>query len=200
MLEGILLKTNPIKKTHDKVHLNMEKICRNPVAIIFLVCFFLVGTSFNISLIFPFNTITSISPSSNSHFVESKMKQINNKENNHSIARFAYLISGSKGDVEKLWRCLRSMYHPWNYYVVHLDLESNVEERLELALRLKQDEIFGQVGNVYMISKANMVTYRGPTMVANTLHASAILLEKHKDWDWFINLSASDYPLVTQDG
>jgi hypothetical protein len=64
----------------------------------------------------------------------------------------------------------------------------------------KKEPIFAKVGNVYMITKANMVTYRGPTMVANTLHACAILLKRSKDWDWFINLSASDYPLVTQDG
>ncbi|KAM0046487.1 putative glycosyl transferase, family 14, Phosphofructokinase superfamily [Helianthus debilis subsp. tardiflorus] len=50
-----------------------------------------------------------------------------------------------------------------------------------------------------MITKANLVTYRGPTMVANTLHAAAMLLRDGGDWDWFINLSASDYPLVTQD-
>uniref|UniRef100_A0A453GE21 Uncharacterized protein n=1 Tax=Aegilops tauschii subsp. strangulata TaxID=200361 RepID=A0A453GE21_AEGTS len=31
--------------------------------------------------------------------------------------------------------------------------------------------------------------YRGPTMVANTLHASAMLLRRSRDWDWFINLS-----------
>lgn len=37
-------------------------------------------------------------------------------------------------------------------------------------------------------------------MVANTLHAAAVLLREGGDWDWFINLSASDYPLVTQDG
>lgn len=199
------------------VSLNMEKTCANPLAITFLICLFLLGTSFNMTLIFPFHTITSIifsifpsyititnNQHSNSYFVESKINQLSQYppiiNNNPSIPRFAYLISGSKGDLEKLWRCLRSMYHPWNYYVVHLDLESNVQERLELALRLKKDEIYTQVGNVYMISKANMVTYRGPTMVANTLHACAILLEKHKDWDWFINLSASDYPLVTQDG
>lgn len=36
-------------------------------------------------------------------------------------------------------------------------------------------------------------------MLATTLHAMAILLRTCK-WDWFINLSASDYPLVTQDG
>ncbi|KAL0431683.1 UNVERIFIED_CONTAM: Beta-glucuronosyltransferase GlcAT14B [Sesamum radiatum] len=37
-------------------------------------------------------------------------------------------------------------------------------------------------------------------MVANSLHAAAILLKEGGHWDWFINLSASDYPLVTQDG
>ena len=37
-------------------------------------------------------------------------------------------------------------------------------------------------------------------MIAATLHGAAILLKKAKDWDWFINLSTSDYPLVTQDG
>ncbi|OIW08253.1 hypothetical protein TanjilG_15214 [Lupinus angustifolius] len=116
-----------------------------------------------------------------------------------TIPRFAYLISGSKGDLEKLWRTLHALYHPLNHYVVHLDLESPLEERLELASRIEKQPIFTKVGNVFMIQKANMVTYRGPTMVANTLHACAILLKRSKDWDWFINLSASDYPLVTQD-
>ena len=116
------------------------------------------------------------------------------------IPRFAYLISGSKGDLPKLWRTLHALYHPLNYYVVHLDLESSADERRELAWRVRAHPVFAEVGNVYMHEKANLVTYRGPTMVANTLHACAILLKRYKDWDWFINLSASDYPLVTQDG
>ncbi|KAG6576998.1 Beta-glucuronosyltransferase GlcAT14B, partial [Cucurbita argyrosperma subsp. sororia] len=119
--------------------------------------------------------------------------------NEPTIPRFAYLISGSKGDLEKLWRLLKALYHPLNQYVVHLDLESPAEERLELASRVRNESLFVEVQNVFMISKANMVTYRGPTMVANTLHACAILLKRSRDWDWFINLSASDYPLVTQD-
>ncbi|GJX23377.1 beta-glucuronosyltransferase GlcAT14B-like protein [Tanacetum coccineum] len=69
---------------------------------------------------------------------------------------------------------------------------------MELGRFVKGNEVFGRFGNVVMIEKANLVTYRGPTMVANTLHAAAVLLKKW-DWDWFINLSASDYPLVTQD-
>ncbi|KAK4344558.1 hypothetical protein RND71_034734 [Anisodus tanguticus] len=113
--------------------------------------------------------------------------------------RFAYLISGSNGDLDQLWRTLKSLYHPWNYYVVHLDLKSSAEERLDLASRIAKEPVFTKIGNVYVITKANMVTYRGPTMVSNTLHAASILLKKYKHWDWFINLSASDYPLLTQD-
>lgn len=87
-----------------------------------------------------------------------------------------------------------------NQYVVHLDLESPENERRDLKEAVDAHPLFRRVGNVRMITKANLVTYRGPTMVANTLHAAAILLKEGGDWDWFINLSASDYPLVTQDG
>ncbi|KAF0915942.1 hypothetical protein E2562_000581 [Oryza meyeriana var. granulata] len=115
------------------------------------------------------------------------------------VARLAYLVSGSKGDLDRLWRTLHAIYHPRNLYVVHLDREAAVAERLELAARVANSTVFRQVGNVEVIRRANMVTYRGPTMVANTLHACAVLLRRSRDWDWFINLSASDYPLMTQD-
>lgn len=114
--------------------------------------------------------------------------------------RFAYLISGSKHDSAMLIRTLLALYHPNNRYVVHLDAESAPEERIELHKFVKNHPVFVKFGNVVMITKANLVTYRGSTMVANTLHAAAILLRDGGDWDWFINLSASDYPLVTQDG
>ncbi|ONK81036.1 uncharacterized protein A4U43_C01F24550 [Asparagus officinalis] len=72
-------------------------------------------------------------------------------------------------------------------------------ERLEVAVEIRADPTYKRFGNVRVVKKANLVTYRGPTMVANTLHAAAILIKEGGDWDWFINLSASDYPLVTQD-
>ncbi|XP_052162326.1 beta-glucuronosyltransferase GlcAT14B-like [Oryza glaberrima] len=115
------------------------------------------------------------------------------------VARLAYLVSGSKGDLDRLWRTLHALYHPRNLYVVHLDREAAVSERLELAARVANSSMFRRVGNVEVIRRSNMVTYRGPTMVANTLHACAVLLRRSRDWDWFINLSASDYPLMTQD-
>ncbi|TYK09670.1 beta-glucuronosyltransferase GlcAT14B-like [Cucumis melo var. makuwa] len=49
------------------------------------------------------------------------------------------------------------------------------------------------------MAQSNLVTYKGPTMIACTLQAISVLLRESMDWDRFINLSASDYPLMTQD-
>ncbi|KAI3446927.1 hypothetical protein Pfo_030985 [Paulownia fortunei] len=131
-------------------------------------------------------------------FAESKL-HITPANPSSRIPRLAYLISGSSGDCESLKRTLKALYHPLNQYVVHLDLESKAEERIELVNFVKNEALFVEVGNVRVMVKSNLVTYRGPTMVSNTLHAAAILLKEGGEWDWFINLSASDYPLVTQD-
>ncbi|VVA10731.1 PREDICTED: beta-glucuronosyltransferase [Prunus dulcis] len=131
------------------------------------------------------------------HFVESKLKV--SATSKDPVPRLAYLISGSMGDGESLKRTLKALYHPRNQYAVHLDLEASAEERMDLAKFVKNEPLFTKLGNVRAVVRANLVTYRGPTMVTNTLHAAAILLKEGGDWDWFINLSASDYPLVTQD-
>lgn len=138
-------------------------------------------------------------PSSASIFVESKLQFLPISKLS-SPPRFAYLVSGSAGDGAMLKRTLQALYHPNNQYVVHLDADSSPQERLHLHKFVVNNPIFRKFNNVRMITKANLVTYRGPTMVANTLHAAAILLKQGGQWDWFINLSASDYPLVTQDG
>lgn len=113
--------------------------------------------------------------------------------------RFAYLISGTKGDGPRLKRLLQAVYHPRNYYLLHLDVEASDSERLELAKYVKSEGVIREFRNVMVVGKANLVTYKGPTMIASTLHAISILLKRAMDWDWFINLSASDYPLMPQD-
>ncbi|KAG7545969.1 Glycosyl transferase family 14 [Arabidopsis suecica] len=187
---------------------NSEKKWIFPLAMASLMFIFLIAASFNMGLLSSVRSINSLIFSYNlsttndtrAEFAESKINQSSHPPPvQPSPPRFGYLVSGSRGDLESLWRVLRTLYHPRNQYVVHLDLESPAEERLELAKRVSEDPVFSDVGNVHMITKANLVTYRGPTMVANTLHACAILLKQSKEWDWFINLSASDYPLVTQD-
>ncbi|KAG4906527.1 hypothetical protein JHK86_055011 [Glycine max] len=142
----------------------------------------------------------SITAASYSVFVESKLRPLPVVSSLPPPPSLAYLVSGSKGDSAAVTRVLLALYHPNNRYVVHLDLESSPEERSDLVRFVEGHALFKRFGNVRVIKKANLVTYRGPTMVANTLHAAAILLRELGDWDWFINLSASDYPLVTQDG
>jgi len=194
--------------------LNIEKRWLYPFLVCSAICMLFVVSSFNMGLVSSIHSINSLffflpshlrSNQTSQLFVEKKEEKKDSPTPAPAPAkpgtpRFAYLISGSKGDLEKLWRTLHALYHPLNHYVVHMDLESPVEERKEIAHRIERQHVFAEVGNVYVIPKSNMVTYRGPTMVSNTLHACAILLKRSKDWDWFINLSASDYPLVTQDG
>lgn len=170
-----------------------------PLVASFIVCVFLL-TSFYMGLItslYSVNSVLSANPDQTAALlVQPNVASLSEDD----LPRLAYLVSGSKGDLERLWRTLQALYHPRNQYVIHLDLESPVGERAELARRVEEEPVFAAVGNVEMITKANMVTYTGPTMIANTLHACAILLKRKKKWDWFINLSAADYPLVTQDG
>nr|AFK43708.1 unknown [Lotus japonicus] len=54
--------------------------------------------------------------------------------------------------------------------------------------------------NVDVVGKAEWITYLGSSNVAITLRAAAIMLKLDSGWDWFITLSARDYPLITQDG
>ncbi|KHG07600.1 Xylosyltransferase 1 [Gossypium arboreum] len=135
------------------------------------------------------------------YFVESDLKKSFNTSGYASMEapRLAYLISGTKGDSHRMMRTLQAVYHPRNQYVLHLDLEAPPRERLELTNMVKIDPTFREVENVRVMAQSNLVTYKGPTMIACTLQAIAILLKESLDWDWFLNLSASDYPLVTQD-
>lgn len=116
------------------------------------------------------------------------------------LPRLAYMLTGTKGEEAQLKRLLQAVYHPRNFYLLHLDLEASDEERLELAKYVKFESVFAAFGNVMVVGKSDLVTYKGPTMVASTLHGIALLLKRIPHWDWFLNLSASDYPLISQDG
>ncbi|KAH0689084.1 hypothetical protein KY289_016442 [Solanum tuberosum] len=192
---------NPMKKLKSFYkHLKYPAITTErkwifPLAVASLVFLFIF---FITTLISPNATTPLLPPSSASIFVESKL-QLLPISTVPAPPRFAYLVSGSAGDGAMLKRTLQALYHPNNHYVVHLDADSSPQERLHLHKFVVNHPIFRKFNNVRMITKANLVTYRGPTMVANTLHAAAILLKQGGEWDWFINLSASDYPLVTQD-
>ncbi|XP_026392348.1 beta-glucuronosyltransferase GlcAT14A-like [Papaver somniferum] len=138
---------------------------------------------------------------SSEYFLESDFKNSYEKSGDSKMEapRIAYLISGTKGDSQRMRRTLQAVYHPRNQYILHLDLEAPPRERIDLTMSIKADPTFRELENVRVMAQSNLVTYRGPTMIASTLQAAAVLLKEGAQWDWFINLSASDYPLVTQD-
>ncbi|TYI06200.1 hypothetical protein ES332_A10G141400v1 [Gossypium tomentosum] len=111
----------------------------------------------------------------------------------------AYLISGSAGDSARIIRLLLATYHPRNHYLLHLDLSAPQTERDRLAVTIHSVPIFRAAQNVDVIGKANYAYQRGSSTVTSTLHSASILLRLSSKWDWFISLSAGDYPLVTQD-
>ncbi|EPS63808.1 hypothetical protein M569_10975 [Genlisea aurea] len=115
------------------------------------------------------------------------------------LPRFSYFISGTAGDSGRLRRLLRALYHPRNYYLLHLDFAASDAERLDLAKFVKSEPAVSLFQNVMVMGKGNLVTSKGPTVMASTLHAAAILLRKAPNWDWFINIGSSDYPLMPQD-
>ncbi|KAJ0606231.1 putative glycosyl transferase, family 14, beta-glucuronosyltransferase GlcAT14A/B/C [Helianthus annuus] len=123
-----------------------------------------------------------------------------NKTTNQSPPSIAYFISGSSNDSGRIIRLLFSIYHPRNQYLLHLDSSAPQKERDFLALTVQSVKVMWSAQNVNVIGKSDLVSPKGSSSVSSTLHGAAILLKLCSDWDWFINLSAADYPLVTQDG
>ncbi|XP_049388145.1 beta-glucuronosyltransferase GlcAT14B-like [Solanum stenotomum] len=111
----------------------------------------------------------------------------------------AYLISGSTKDSSRILRLLFAVYHPRNQYLLHLDRKATQKERDELALAVQSVPVFKAAQNVNVIGKADFRYSIGSSALSATLHGASILLRLSNSWDWFINLSAADYPLVTQD-
>ncbi|XP_016441382.2 beta-glucuronosyltransferase GlcAT14A-like [Nicotiana tabacum] len=111
----------------------------------------------------------------------------------------AYLISGSTKDSSRILRLLFSIYHPRNQYLIHLDKKTSKSELNNLALTVQSVPVFKAAQNVNVIGKADFRYKIGSCSLAAKLHGASILLKLSKSWDWFINLSAADYPLVTQD-
>lgn len=112
---------------------------------------------------------------------------------------FAYWISGTEDDGKKILRLLKAVYHPRNRYLLHLDAGSTEYERNQLAKLVHSEKIFRAFANVDVMGKAYAVDQSGSSAVAAMLHGAAVMLKIWDDWDWLITLSASDYPVVTQD-
>ncbi|KAH6773291.1 hypothetical protein C2S52_003839 [Perilla frutescens var. hirtella] len=111
----------------------------------------------------------------------------------------AYWILGSRGENRRILRLLKAIYHPRNHYLLQLDSAASYHQRLELSILTHSDTVFQEFGNVDVVGQSYAVNPMAASGLAALLHAAALLLRIRPDWDWFIPLSTSDYPLLPQD-
>ncbi|KAK1326071.1 hypothetical protein QJS10_CPA01g01423 [Acorus calamus] len=140
------------------------------------------------------------STSSSATSASSKPLIISPSTTSSSLPSFAYYISGIRGDGPRILRLLLAVYHPRNHYLLHLASDASDGERSDLARavrsRIPSARMFG---NVDVLGKPDAATFMGSSVLASMLHAAAVMLRLGGRWDWFITLSAADYPLVSQD-
>eukprot|EP00177_Eucheuma_denticulatum_P001063 GFKZ01001942.1.p1 GENE.GFKZ01001942.1~~GFKZ01001942.1.p1 ORF type:complete len:387 (+),score=39.59 GFKZ01001942.1:284-1444(+) len=110
-------------------------------------------------------------------------------------ANIAYFVQISESTLTLLPRLLKSIWHPKNTYLIHFDKKIPEWQRTHArAVLFRKTHKYDS--NVH-IMESEMVTYRGISMVLNILSALQAACEKSDDWDFFINVSGSDYPLVS---
>lgn len=114
--------------------------------------------------------------------------------------RVAYFISGSTHEDGMLQRLLLAVYHPHNVYIVSFNKDISPVGHQNLSEFIHRHPVFSKIGNVKVIARSNIVCDGMSVKASNVLHAADILLKEGGQWDWLINLDASSYPLVTQDG
>lgn len=109
-------------------------------------------------------------------------------------ANIAYFLQISESTLMHLPRLLDSVYHPQNTYAIHFDLKVKREDIHKATQRIRART--GNAGNIH-IMPSELITYRGVSMLLNTINAMRLLLDEDETWDYFINISGSDYPLLT---
>lgn len=107
-------------------------------------------------------------------------------------ATIAYFIQISDSSLALTERLLARLHHPGNLYALHFDKKIPAYKVVRVVSAIKSNPDYV---NVHLMERES-VTYRGITMVLNNMNAITELL-RLGEWDYFINLSGSDYPLVS---
>lgn len=92
---------------------------------------------------------------------------------------------------EQFKRLFKAIFHPENYYLIHLDKKTGLEV---------YDDIKGfliDFPNTYILDSENVI-WGGYSMVQAELNGMQYLLNINAEWDFFINLSGQDYPMKSQ--
>ena len=88
-------------------------------------------------------------------------------------------------------RLFRAIYHPANYYLVHVDKRSGV------GLQTEIQDFLSSFANASLL-KSQSTLWGGYSLVDAELRGIEELLKIGSEWKFFINLSGQDFPLKSQ--
>jgi len=88
-------------------------------------------------------------------------------------------------------RLFRAIYHPANYYLVHVDRRSG------LGLRTEIQGFLSSFTNASLL-ESRRILWGGYSIVDAELRGIEELLRISSKWEFFINLSGQDFPLKSQ--
>ena len=88
-------------------------------------------------------------------------------------------------------RLFKAIYHPSNHYLIHVDKRSGVELQTEIK------NFLASYPNASMLKSENAL-WGGFSLVDAELRGIRELLRMGLKWEFFINLSAQDFPLKSQ--
>ncbi|KAL3870464.1 hypothetical protein ACJMK2_038522 [Sinanodonta woodiana] len=94
-------------------------------------------------------------------------------------------------DVYQAERLLRAIYRPQNIYCIHVDQKAvrGVKEAMKCIASCFE--------NVFIASKLHSVRWGTLSVLDADLSCMAELLQNHKSWKYFINLTGQEFPLRT---
>src|SRR4030066_1777341 len=102
----------------------------------------------------------------------------------------AYLILVHRYPVQ-FKRLFRAIYHPANYYLVHVDKRSGVGLQTEIR------DFLASFANASLLESQN-TQWAGYSLVDAELRGIEELLEISSEWKFFITFSGQDFPLKPQ--
>ncbi|TAE16447.1 MAG: glycosyl transferase [Bacteroidetes bacterium] len=89
-------------------------------------------------------------------------------------------------------RLFKAIYHASNHYLVHIDQKAGETIHAEIQ------SFLADFPHTYLLKSEN-VLWGGYSMVQAELNGIKFLLDKKIQWDFFINLSGQDFPLMPQE-
>jgi Core-2/I-Branching enzyme len=116
-------------------------------------------------------------------------------------AKIAFtIVMATKADVPGLISLLVELWDSQNLYLIHLDAKASTADvsAVSEAIKLIEKKVFKSIympSNIHMMRHPIAVSWGGFSLLLTAIHGLTSALTM-SDWDYWINLSTADMPLV----